>query len=195
MLDVVHTRAAAFDEAAAETKARRLAATHRQVHERKLLAKEDLLAMQIVKEEYAHWIGLVDVEVAQRVSAIEAGEESEGDGLESEEWDPILTQASVSSMLEVPVPTKRKSDDEMMDLCEVHRKVSAIGITVAYHELTIAHSAIGAKGWCLAPLASLVLATSSARNVLPTTKAVDGMACRACLSLRRRGRVSWQNLK
>ena len=85
-----------------------MAATHRRAHERKLLAKEDLLAKRIVKEEYACRIGLVDVEVAQRVSAIEAGEESEGDGLESEEQDPILTQASVSSLLEVPVPTKRK---------------------------------------------------------------------------------------
>ena len=60
------------------------------------------------------------------MSAIEAGEESEGDGLESEEQDPILTQVSVSSMLEVPVPMKRKLDDKLMDLREVHRKVSAM---------------------------------------------------------------------
>ena len=67
------------------------------------------------------------------MSAIEAGEESEGDGLESEERDPILTQASVSSLLEVLVPAKRKSDDELLDLREAHGKVSAIGATVAYH--------------------------------------------------------------
>ena len=76
---------------------------------------------------------MATLELAQRMSAIEAGEESKGDGLESEEWDPILTQALVSSLLEVPVPAKRKSDDELLDLHEVHGKVSAIGITVAYH--------------------------------------------------------------
>ena len=133
MLDAARARAAAFDEAAAATKARRLAAANKRAHEQKLLSKEDLLAKRIVKEEYARRIGLVDIELAQRISAIEAGEESEGDGLESEERDPILTQASVSSLLEVPVPAKRKSDDELLDLREVHGKVSAIGITVAYH--------------------------------------------------------------
>ena len=106
-----------------------------------------------------------------------------------------MTQASVSSLLEVLVPAKRKSDDELLDLRKVHRKVSAIGVTVTYHELTIAHSAISAKGWYLALLALLVPATSSARNVSLTIKAVDGMACRACQSSRRRGRVSSPSLK
>ena len=94
MLDAAHARVAAFDEAVAATKARCLAAAHKQAHEQKLLAKEDLLAKRIVKEEYVRRIGLVDVELAQRVSAIEAGEESEGDGLESEERDPILKAKS-----------------------------------------------------------------------------------------------------
>jgi hypothetical protein len=117
-------RAEEAAEAVAVAKTQRLAKVAEGMRSAVAAAKEDLLADRINKEEFGRRMSAAKTERDQRVSAIEAGEESEAEGLESEPEVFDSTQATSTTLLSVRSPTKRKSDDSLGGLRVVEGRVS-----------------------------------------------------------------------
>lgn len=101
-------------------------------------AKDALLEKRIGKEEFARRMAAAQTERDQRVSAIEAGEESEVEPQPDSEVELISSSQGTDTTLRVPrAPTKRKSDDSIGGLLVVEGRVSRfdryppIALTVA----------------------------------------------------------------
>jgi hypothetical protein len=110
--------------AVAIAKTQRLAKAAEGLRSAVAAVKEDLLAGKINKEEFGRRVAAAKTERDQRVSAIEAGEESEVEPSESEPEVFDSTQATSTTLLSVRPPTKRKSDDSIGGLRAVEGSVS-----------------------------------------------------------------------